>query len=224
MIAAVCDVFGKPLTIREVPTPSPGPGELLIRVHGCGVCHSDLHLGRRGLGGVGNPPSDHPWPRGDRHRGKDRRRRDRVRPGRPCGGAVDAVRLRPMRPVQGRGGDAVRGPAEHRRDGERRLRGVRIRAGGVRPQDPRRAGPGGGGPPALRGDHGVRPPAARGEPGRKDRRGRRDRGVGASRRQDGVGDGRPRGRHRAGTGEGGARTLARGPTSSTRRRRRSAVR
>src|SRR5512140_3085464 len=44
MKAAVCDVFGKPLTIREVPTPSPGPGELLIRVHGCGVCHSDLHL------------------------------------------------------------------------------------------------------------------------------------------------------------------------------------
>ena len=44
MKAAVCDVFGKPLTIREVPTPSAGPGELLIRVHGCGVCHSDLHL------------------------------------------------------------------------------------------------------------------------------------------------------------------------------------
>ena len=44
MKAAVCDVFGKPLAIREVPTPSPGPGELLIRVHGCGVCHSDLHL------------------------------------------------------------------------------------------------------------------------------------------------------------------------------------
>ena len=44
MKAAVCDVFGKPLTIREVPTPSPGPGELRIRVHGCGVCHSDLHL------------------------------------------------------------------------------------------------------------------------------------------------------------------------------------
>ena len=44
MKAAVCGVFGKPLTIGEVPTPSPGPGELLIRVHGCGVCHSDLHL------------------------------------------------------------------------------------------------------------------------------------------------------------------------------------
>lgn len=44
MKAAVCDVFGKPLAVREVPTPSAGPGQLLIRVHGCGVCHSDLHL------------------------------------------------------------------------------------------------------------------------------------------------------------------------------------
>ncbi|MBP2679407.1 MAG: Alcohol dehydrogenase GroES domain protein, partial [Deltaproteobacteria bacterium] len=44
MIAAVCEVFGKPLVLKEVPTPSPGPGEVLIRVHGCGVCHSDLHL------------------------------------------------------------------------------------------------------------------------------------------------------------------------------------
>ena len=59
---------------------------------------------------------------------------------------MDAVRLRAVRTVQGRGGDAVRGPAEHRGDGERRLRFVRFRAGGVRPQDPRRAGPGGGGP------------------------------------------------------------------------------
>jgi propanol-preferring alcohol dehydrogenase len=44
MKAAVCDTFGKPLQVREIPTPSPGPGEVLIRVSGCGVCHSDLHL------------------------------------------------------------------------------------------------------------------------------------------------------------------------------------
>lgn len=44
MKAAVCEAFGKPLVLSEVPTPSPGPREVLIRVSGCGVCHSDLHL------------------------------------------------------------------------------------------------------------------------------------------------------------------------------------
>lgn len=32
------------LEIREVPTPEPGPGELLIRVGASGICHSDLHV------------------------------------------------------------------------------------------------------------------------------------------------------------------------------------
>ena len=31
------------LSVEEVPTPEPGPGEVLIRVAGCGVCHTDLH-------------------------------------------------------------------------------------------------------------------------------------------------------------------------------------
>lgn len=44
MKAAVCEAFGKPLVLSEVPTPSAGPREVLIRVAGCGVCHSDLHL------------------------------------------------------------------------------------------------------------------------------------------------------------------------------------
>lgn len=44
MKAAVCEAFGKPLVISEMPLPSPGPEEVLIRVSGCGVCHSDLHL------------------------------------------------------------------------------------------------------------------------------------------------------------------------------------
>jgi len=44
MKAAVCEAFGKPLVLSEVPVPSPGPDEVLIRVSGCGVCHSDLHL------------------------------------------------------------------------------------------------------------------------------------------------------------------------------------
>ncbi len=44
MKAAVCEAFGKPLTLKEVPEPSIGADEALIRVKACGVCHSDLHL------------------------------------------------------------------------------------------------------------------------------------------------------------------------------------
>ena len=44
MKAAVCEAFGKPLVLSEVPAPSPGPRDVMIRVAGCGVCHSDLHL------------------------------------------------------------------------------------------------------------------------------------------------------------------------------------
>jgi propanol-preferring alcohol dehydrogenase len=31
-------------TLRDVPVPEPGPGEVLLRVAGAGACHSDLHL------------------------------------------------------------------------------------------------------------------------------------------------------------------------------------
>ena len=34
----------KPLELREVPLPEPGPGEVRIRVSTCGVCHTDLHI------------------------------------------------------------------------------------------------------------------------------------------------------------------------------------
>lgn len=43
MKAAVVRAFGKPLTIEEVPVPVPGPGEVLVKVVACGVCHTDLH-------------------------------------------------------------------------------------------------------------------------------------------------------------------------------------
>ena len=32
----------KPLVRTEAPVPEPGPGEVLIKVSGCGVCHTDL--------------------------------------------------------------------------------------------------------------------------------------------------------------------------------------
>ena len=43
MRAGVVHAFGKPLSIEEIPIPSPGPGEVLIKVVASGVCHTDLH-------------------------------------------------------------------------------------------------------------------------------------------------------------------------------------
>ncbi|GAA5071437.1 alcohol dehydrogenase AdhP [Lysobacter panacisoli] len=43
MKAAVVRAFGKPLVIEEVPVPKPGPGDVLVKIEACGVCHTDLH-------------------------------------------------------------------------------------------------------------------------------------------------------------------------------------
>lgn len=43
MKAAVVREFGQPLQIESVPVPTPGPGEVLIRLRASGVCHTDLH-------------------------------------------------------------------------------------------------------------------------------------------------------------------------------------
>jgi alcohol dehydrogenase, propanol-preferring len=42
--AAVLDAPGRPLRLADVPEPVPGPGRVLLRVHACGVCRTDLHL------------------------------------------------------------------------------------------------------------------------------------------------------------------------------------
>ena len=34
---------GEPVTIETIVVPNPGPGEALIRIQACGVCHTDLH-------------------------------------------------------------------------------------------------------------------------------------------------------------------------------------
>ena len=43
MRAGVVRAFGKPLSIEEISIPTPGPGEVLIKVVATGVCHTDLH-------------------------------------------------------------------------------------------------------------------------------------------------------------------------------------
>jgi alcohol dehydrogenase, propanol-preferring len=44
MRAMVLDGPGVPLRAAELPDPEPGPGELLLEVHACGVCRTDLHI------------------------------------------------------------------------------------------------------------------------------------------------------------------------------------
>ena len=43
MGAAIATSFGRPLILSDVATPSPGPGEVLVKVAACGVCHTDIH-------------------------------------------------------------------------------------------------------------------------------------------------------------------------------------
>lgn len=42
MKAAVIPAVNARWEIQEVATPRPGPGEVLIKVHACGICHNDL--------------------------------------------------------------------------------------------------------------------------------------------------------------------------------------
>jgi propanol-preferring alcohol dehydrogenase len=42
--AQVLEAQGKPLRLAELPRPSPGVGEILVRVGACGVCRTDLHV------------------------------------------------------------------------------------------------------------------------------------------------------------------------------------
>jgi alcohol dehydrogenase, propanol-preferring len=42
--AMILDVTGEPLRVAEVPVPEPGEEQLLLRVHCCAVCRTDLHV------------------------------------------------------------------------------------------------------------------------------------------------------------------------------------
>ncbi len=41
--AAVLEDFGAPLAVQDVELAGPGPGEVLVRLLACGVCHTDLY-------------------------------------------------------------------------------------------------------------------------------------------------------------------------------------
>ena len=41
--AAVLEEFGKPLVVQDVDLSAPKSGEVLVKLHACGVCHTDLY-------------------------------------------------------------------------------------------------------------------------------------------------------------------------------------
>lgn len=56
MKAAVFHAANQPLSVEEVPTPEPAPGEVLVKVAACGVCHTDLHYVDHGTPTFKKPP------------------------------------------------------------------------------------------------------------------------------------------------------------------------
>ncbi|MEJ1110806.1 MULTISPECIES: S-(hydroxymethyl)mycothiol dehydrogenase [unclassified Kribbella] len=40
---------GQPVSIEEIAIPDPGPGEAVVKVQACGVCHTDLHYREGGI-------------------------------------------------------------------------------------------------------------------------------------------------------------------------------
>ena len=41
---------GQPVSLETVIVPDPGPGEAVVEVQACGVCHTDLHYREGGIG------------------------------------------------------------------------------------------------------------------------------------------------------------------------------
>src|ERR1700759_1218310 len=72
MRGAVLEQFPQPLQITELDLAEPGPGEVLVRLAACGVCHTDMYtasgvdpsgyaptvLGHEGRGGVARAGPD----------------------------------------------------------------------------------------------------------------------------------------------------------------------
>jgi (R,R)-butanediol dehydrogenase/meso-butanediol dehydrogenase/diacetyl reductase len=49
MKAVVFEGAGKPLVVKDVPSPEAEAGQLLVRVRGCGICGSDIHAAQTGF-------------------------------------------------------------------------------------------------------------------------------------------------------------------------------
>ncbi len=49
------------ITVEDRPVPEPGPGQVLVRVHHCGICGSDIHQLRDGWGFKPGAVAGHEW-------------------------------------------------------------------------------------------------------------------------------------------------------------------
>ncbi|HEY6533227.1 MAG TPA: NAD(P)-dependent alcohol dehydrogenase [Acidimicrobiales bacterium] len=67
MRAAQLHGYDQDFAIEEVPDPDPGPGEVVVRIAGSGVCHSDLHIRDGSMAALGLPPF--PWTLGHENAG-----------------------------------------------------------------------------------------------------------------------------------------------------------
>ena len=45
----VATAKGAPVTVETILVPDPGPGEAVVTVQACGVCHTDLHYREGGI-------------------------------------------------------------------------------------------------------------------------------------------------------------------------------
>ncbi len=124
MRAMLLDRPGAPLRAAEVEMPEPGPGQVRLRVHACGVCRTDLHL-RDGEVAAGHLPLI----LGHQIVGTTD---DGRRVGVPWLGWTDGdVRVLPLRPRE-----PVRRGALHRQGHRRWLRRVRRRRRALRLRAP----------------------------------------------------------------------------------------
>ncbi len=56
MKAAIFEGTNQPLVVKEIPTPSPAPDQILVQVAACGLCHTDLHYTDHGVPTFKKPP------------------------------------------------------------------------------------------------------------------------------------------------------------------------
>ena len=64
--AVVARAKGEPVELVTINVPDPGPGEAVVKVQACGVCHTDLHYREGGIN------DDFPFLLGPRGRGRRR--------------------------------------------------------------------------------------------------------------------------------------------------------
>ncbi len=47
--AVIAPGKGSPVEVTTIVVPDPGPGEVVVEVQACGVCHTDLHYREGGI-------------------------------------------------------------------------------------------------------------------------------------------------------------------------------